>query len=122
MAESDIKIILASRSAARRRMLEAAGVEFECVAADLDEESITKKLLAQGTAIEKIAPALAQEKALHVARAHPAAFVIGADQTLDFENGMLSKAGSPTDAKDKLKRLRGKTHLSGFRCLCCAWR
>lgn len=113
MAENkgmDNKIILASRSLARRCLLEAAGIEFDCMPADLDEEKTMQELLSNGFEIEKIALALARAKALYVAKDNPGAHVIGADQTLDLDGEILSKADSVTDAKDKLKRLRGKTH------------
>lgn len=104
------RVILASKSAARRKMLEEAGVKFECAAADLDEEALAKKFFAQGVKIEDIAASLAQAKALHVAKENPGALVIGADQTLDIEGRIMTKAASVEDAKDKLRQLRGKTH------------
>ncbi|GJL86270.1 MAG: Maf-like protein [Micavibrio sp.] len=110
MPESKANIILASRSMARRRMLNSAGLEFKCVAADLDEGAITEKLLEKKTPVEKIAATLAREKALHIAKGYPTSLIIGADQTLDFEHGVLSKADSLMDAREKLKILRGKTH------------
>jgi len=110
MAENDYKIILASRSIARRNMLQNAGLIFESEPADLDEDSITRELLEAGTDIEKIAEELAGRKALHVSGNHPQALVIGSDQTLDFDGKLLSKAKSPEEAKEKLKALRGKTH------------
>ncbi|HBR68953.1 MAG TPA: hypothetical protein DEA55_06215 [Rhodospirillaceae bacterium] len=105
-----VRVILASRSAARRKMLEEAGVKFESVSADLDEEALTKKMLAAGTEIDGIAPGLARAKALYVAERNPGALVIGADQTLDIEGKMMTKAASVEDAKNKLKALRGKAH------------
>ncbi len=105
-----VRVVLASRSAARQKMLEEAGVTFECTAADIDEAAVTKTLLEQDTPVDQIALSLAQEKALHVAKENPGALVVGADQTLDIDGEMLTKASSEEDAIDKLWHLRGRTH------------
>ncbi len=117
---ADKKIILASRSLARQKMLEEAGLEFDCVPADLDEENMIEEMLQQGTDVKEIAGHLARAKALHIAKSNSDGLVIGADQTLDLGGEMLSKAYSEQDAKDKLKLLRGKTHrLISAACVVC---
>jgi len=105
-----MKLLLASRSAARRRMLEAAGVAFEAVPTDFDEEEAKGGLVAAGFEPRDLAEMLAEMKAKSIAT--PAdALVIGADQVLELDDGtMLSKPGSRADALDQLRMLSGNTH------------
>lgn len=119
MAGSNAKIILASRSVARREMLEKAGVDFESIAAGIDEAEATKELLEGGAKPEDIAGALARRKALQVAKDNPEALVIGSDQVLVCEGALMGKAKSAEEAREKLKMLRGKTHEL-FSAVCVA--
>ena len=64
-----MRLLLASQSAARRRMLEAAGVAFEAVAAALDEEEAKAGLAAAGFEPRDLAEMLAEMKAKSVAPA-----------------------------------------------------
>lgn len=102
------RLILASKSAARRSMLQNAGVAFETRAADVDEAAIKSV----STDLDPIALAvrLAQAKALAVSSDDPDAWVLGSDQTLAFDGGLVSKAVSMAAARDRLKAMRGKTH------------
>jgi septum formation protein len=105
-----VKLLLASNSGARRRMLEAAGVPFEAVSAELDEEAAKAGLESAGFEPRDIAEELAQLKALSIA-APPDALVLGSDQVLEREDGtMLSKPKSREDAFAHLKSLSGTTH------------
>jgi septum formation protein len=99
-------IILASQSKARRDMLIAAGLRFESVPADINEEAIQRSALPPA----EIANTLAQEKALTVSSAHPGAHVIGADQVLSFEGQVMGKPATPRQAKERLTLMRGKSH------------
>jgi septum formation protein len=102
-------LLLASQSATRRRMLEAAGVRFETVAAALDEDEAKAGLIAAGFEARDLAEMLAEMKARSVAADE--ALVIGADQTLELDDGtMLSKPESRADALAQLRRLSGGTH------------
>jgi septum formation protein len=111
MAEA-ARLILASGSAARRSMLEAAGLTVEIIPADIDEAEIRAAMMCDNACIEAsdIAAALAAKKAAHVARAHPGAVVIGSDQVLAIGSHFISKAGTVLEARDTLDRLRGRTH------------
>ena len=104
------RLLLASKSEARRRMLEAAGVPFETVDAELDEEQAKAGLLATGFEPRDLAEMLADMKA-HSVTAPAGALVLGADQVLEQQDGStLSKPRSRDEAAAQLRRLSGRTH------------
>jgi len=91
-------------------MLEAAGVAFEAVAADFDEDEAKPGLIDAGFAPRDLAEMLAEMKAKSVAAAGDA-LVLGADQVLERDDGtMLSKPGSREQALAQLRSLSGQTH------------
>ncbi len=102
-------VVLASKSAARRAVLQGARVPFETESTDVDEDASKAVLLARGATPREIAEALAEEKAAAVSRRRPG-LVIGADQTLEFEGGLYDKVDSVAAARARLKQLRGKPH------------
>ncbi|HSV02225.1 MAG TPA: Maf family protein [Phenylobacterium sp.] len=102
-------IVLASKSLARRAVLEAAGVRIEVADAGVDEEALKARLLARGAAPKAIAEALAAEKAAVAARGRPG-FVVGADQTLELEGRLYDKVATRDAARARLKLLRGRAH------------
>jgi septum formation protein len=105
-----VRLLLASRSAARRRLLEAVGVPFATVEAELDEAAAKGGLEAAGFDPRGIAEELAQLKALSV-QSPDDALVLGSDQTLELDDGaMMSKPGSREEALDQLSALSGRTH------------
>lgn len=100
--------MLASKSAARRAMLENAGVAFEVRVAGVDEDAI--KAQSGDLDAAALAVRLAEAKALAVSRDDEAAWVLGSDQTLAFDGGLISKAPTLDAARERLKSMRGKTH------------
>jgi septum formation protein len=110
MASDARSLVLASGSAARRAMLEAAGLDFTVEPADVDEAAIRDAVIEAGGSHSDVAERLAEEKAKVVSARHPGAFVIGGDQVLSFEGRLLEKAASMQEAREILQALRGKTH------------
>lgn len=102
------RLILASRSAARRAMLTDAGVSFGLEDAGVDEDAIKASL--KGVDASTLAVELAQAKALAVSRRDPDVWVLGADQTLAFDGGLVSKAKSLDEARVRLTAMRGQSH------------
>ena len=103
------QIILASKSAARRAVLTGAGVPFEVSVAGVDEDAVKNAMLAEGASPRDVADALAELKAIKVSRSKPG-FVIGSDQTLEFEGKLYDKAETVDGAAERLKTMRGKPH------------
>lgn len=102
-------LILASGSASRRRLLEGAGVAFDVVRPDIDEEALKNELRAQEHAPEQQALLLAEGKALSVSRRREG-LVIGADQMLALGEQIFDKPRDMEEARAHLMRLRGQTH------------
>lgn len=105
-------LVLASGSATRRAMLDAAGIAVEISPADVDEAAIRDKLLADNTTTPhaRIALTLAEEKAKTVSAGNADALVIGADQVLSCEGRLFEKPKDQDAARGALCALRGKTH------------
>ncbi|MEQ9692787.1 Maf family nucleotide pyrophosphatase [Shimia sp. SDUM112013] len=104
------QIILASGSDIRATLLRNAGVEIDVITAKIDEEMLRLALLAEGAPPRDIADALAEAKAGKVAAKNPDKLVIGCDQVLDFNGELLSKPGSPEEARTQLGKLRNNRH------------
>ena len=102
-------LVLASQSAVRGRLLAAAGVRFEVVASDVDEPS-EKTALSDSTP-RRVAEHLADAKAADVSCRRPEALVIGADQTLELDGQLFDKAQTLEEGVERLRILRGRTHL-----------
>jgi septum formation protein len=110
MAATAERLILASASTARARMLEAAGVTFTIEPAAIDEARI--KAAARETRQPAIACAhtLAGEKARAVSQHHPESLVIGADQILVAGAEWFDKPRDLREARAQLQVLCGRTH------------
>jgi len=104
-----VTLVLASGSAARRRMLERAGLIFEVVLPTCDEEAAKRQYRAQGRSPHAQAEALAELKAKSVSE-QTAALVVGADQMLAVDGVALDKPRSTGEAREHLLLLRGRPH------------
>lgn len=106
------RLVLASGSAARRQMMEQAGLSFEVQPASIDEAAVKAAFLQHKTCmpLQDLAIALAESKSLDVSRQQPDAWVIGSDQVLGLGEIILSKASHRDEAKQALLSLRGQTH------------
>ena len=105
------RLILASGSAIRADLLRRASLAVEVIPARVDEDAIKSAFLAEQAKPRDIADALAEAKARKVAARHPDRMVLGCDQVLDFQGTLFSKPETPEDARDQLRRMRGKRHM-----------
>lgn len=103
-----IRLILASQSASRRAMLDAAGVRYEALPARVDEDAVKASMA--GAKPRELADALAELKALKVSQLHPDALVLGSDSLVALADGIL--LDKPTDRADAAAHLRA---MSGGR-------
>jgi septum formation protein len=103
-------LILASKSAARQRLLAAAGVPFESHAAAINERAIEAPLLASGAGAGAVALHLSRAKASQVSAERPGRLVTGADQTLCLKGQVLGKPADRAAAIAQLEAMSGRTH------------
>ena len=101
------RLILASKSASRRAMLDAAGVPYDAMPADVDERAIEENL--RGATPPQIAEALSVAKAAALAGEHPDTLVLGSDSLVVVEGKRFDKPTSRNDAADHLRFFSGKT-------------
>jgi septum formation protein len=106
----DAPLILASGSAARARLLGAAGMPIFVDKPLLDERAIEAPLLAQGADGAMVAQALARAKALEVSARHPGRHVLAGDQTLSLGAMLLAKPEGRAGAREHLQLLSGRVH------------
>ncbi|WP_379922977.1 Maf family nucleotide pyrophosphatase [Erythrobacter sp. R86502] len=99
-------LILASKSASRRAMLDAAGVAYESIPADIDERAVETGL--EGAAPADVAEALAVAKAAAVAQQKPGALVLGSDSLVVCEGRRFDKPRSAEEAGEHLRFFSGK--------------
>lgn len=99
-------LILASQSQSRRAMLDAAGVTYAAVPAEVDERALEAGL--NGAAPGEIALALAEAKALAVSARHPDALVLGSDSLVQVGSRRFDKPASREDAAAHLRFFSGQ--------------
>lgn len=113
-----MRIILASGSAIRRKLMSDAGLEFEVIAKPVDEASIKESMLSESVRLRDIADALAEAKSTRVSRIEEG-LVIGADQIMIMDDQLFDKPNTVDEARQRLKLMRGKTHyLVGAVVIC----
>ena len=104
------KIILASSSAVRKKILEDNGIKCKVFPSNVDEEPVKKSLLSKKVSPEVISKNLAELKANKVSLKFNEEIVLGADSVIDLEGKLISKPSSRQDAFNILMKLNGKTH------------
>lgn len=100
-------IILASGSASRRAMLDAAGIAFDAVPAAIDERAVEAEL--PGHAPDRTALALAKAKAEAVSALHSDALVLGSDSLVAVDGRRFDKPASREHAGEHLRFFSGRT-------------
>jgi septum formation protein len=101
-------LVLASGSSIRAQILRNAGVPLSVYPANIDEESVKHEM--RGKDGRAIAEKLAELKTLTISTQHPQELVLGADQVLEMDGELFSKADTLDAAAVQLRRLRGKRH------------
>ena len=105
-----IKIILASKSGVRKKILEDYEIISEVIPANIDEDEVKNSLLMEKATPEIISKNLAELKANKISRQKPDKVVLGADSVIDLNGGLISKPTNREEALNILKKLNGKKH------------
>ena len=104
------RLVLASASSTRARILADAGLPVVADPAAVDEEEIRAAFHAEGRGAAVCATALAESKAIRVSERHTGALVLGADQILECAGRWFDKPADIAAARAQLQALRGKRH------------
>ena len=104
------KIILASKSKVRKKILEENGIICEVEPANIDEDLIKESLLNEGASPSIISKNLAELKANKISKKKNGELVLGADSIIDLNGEIVSKPSNRDKALDILKKLNGKKH------------
>ena len=105
------KIILASKSKVRKKILDEHNILNEVRPSNVDEDIIKKSLLKEKASPEIISKNLAELKANKVSAADKDNLVLGADSVIDLDGELISKPNSRSEALMILKKLNGKKHF-----------
>lgn len=103
-------LIVASKSMARRALLEGAGVPIDCYDAAVDEAALKMGAHAKGLSPEETAICLAEAKARVLSARFPDAMVLGCDQILALGSVLYDKPATLEEAGDHLRAFRGRAH------------
>jgi septum formation protein len=104
------KIILASRSGIRKKILEENNIECIVEPPNIDEDNFKKSLLEEKATPEIISKNLAELKANKISQKTTGELVLGADSVIDLNGKIISKPTNRDDALQILKDLNGQTH------------
>ena len=104
------KIILASKSGVRKKILDDYKIKSEVIPANIDEDQVKNSLLKEKATPELISKNLAELKANKVSKKKPNEIVLGADSVIDLNGELISKPKSREEALNILRKLNGKNH------------
>ena len=104
------KIILASKSEVRKKILNKYNINCEVMPSNIDEEIVKISLLKERATPEIISKNLAELKANKISQKKPEEFVLGADSVIDLNGELISKPTCREEAISILKKLNGKKH------------
>ena len=105
-----IKLILASKSKVRKKILNENGIETFVEPSNVDEDIVKKSLLKEKASPEIISKNLAELKSNKVSQKYLDELVLGADSVIDLNGELISKPENREEAIKILKKLNGKSH------------
>ena len=105
-----MKIILASKSGVRKKILDQFKIESKVIPSNVDEDEVKNSLLAEGAGPLLISKNLAEIKSIRVSSYNPNQLVLGADSVISLNNQLINKPNSREEAFEILKRLNNSKH------------
>ena len=105
-----LKIILASQSKVRKKILDEHSILNEVKPSNVDEHIVKLSLLKEKVSPELISKNLAELKANKISVKFSDKLVLGADSVIDLNGELISKPGNREEALEILKKLNGKKH------------
>jgi len=104
------KIVLASKSGVRKKILEQSGIVCDVEPANIDEDQVKESLLQEKATPKIISKNLAELKANKISEKKPNNLVLGADSVIDINSELISKPKSREEAYKILQKLNGQKH------------
>ena len=105
-----LKIILASQSKVRKKILDQYNILNEVKPSNVDEDIVKSSLLKEKASPELISKNLAELKANKISEKFNDNLVLGADSVIDLDGELISKPNNREEAFEILKKLNGKRH------------
>ena len=102
------KIILASKSGIRKKILDQNNIECEVIPANIDEDLVKESLLQKNATPKLISKNLAELKANKISEKKHGHLVLGADSVIDLSGKLISKPKNREEALSILKELNGQ--------------
>ena len=105
------KIILASKSGVRKKILDKNNIICEVMPANVDEDEVKKSLLTEGANPLVISKNLAELKSIKISSKNPDRLVLGADSVISFNEELINKPKTRDEAFSILKKLNNSIHF-----------
>ncbi len=106
-----MKIILASKSGVRKKILDKYKIESDVVVSNVDEDEVKNSLINEGASPFEISKNLAELKSIKVSGKNPNRLVLGADSVISLNNQLINKPKSREEALEILKKLNNSKHF-----------
>ena len=105
-----VKIILASKSKVRKKILDQNNISVQVQPSNVDEDVVKESLIKEKSSPENIAKNLAELKANKISQKENDLLVLGADSVIDLNGELISKPKDRKEAMHILQKLNGKKH------------
>ncbi len=105
-----MKLILASKSGVRKKILDDNNIDADVIVSNVDEDEIKAALLSEGADPLIISKNLAEIKSIKVSSKNPDIMVLGADSVISLDNELINKPKNRNEAFDILKKLNNSKH------------
>ena len=105
-----MKIILASKSGVRKKILDENNIKSDVIVSNVDEDEVKISLQAEGATPVIISKNLAEIKSIKVSNKNPDILVLGADSVISLNNELINKPKSREEAFEILKKLNNSKH------------
>ena len=106
-----MKLILASKSKVRKKILDDNGIDCDVIISNVDEDEIKVALQAEGADPRSISKNLAEVKSIKVSSKNPDKLVLGADSVISLNNELINKPRTRDEAFKILKKLNDSKHF-----------
>ena len=105
-----MKLILASKSCVRKKILDDNGIDTDVIVSNVDEDEVKASLINEGADPLIISKNLAEIKSIKVSSKNPDRMVLGADSVISLKNQLINKPKNRNEAFEILKKLNNSKH------------